>query len=51
VRKKIITGGRERELFGWERGGGGGKGNRIRYGGGDRREAQRTSRRNGNVHP
>jgi hypothetical protein len=41
-------GGREREGLGWERRGGGEKGNRIRYGCVVRREAQRVKRMNGN---
>ena len=45
---KIITGGRGRKEPRWERGRGGEKGGRIKYGG-DRREAQKARKRNRNV--
>jgi hypothetical protein len=42
-------GGRRREGSGWEREGKGGTGLGVRWG--DRREAQRASRMNGNIQP
>lgn len=45
---KIITGGREKEGPGWERGGRGGEGGKGQVEG-DRREAQKTRRMNGNM--
>jgi hypothetical protein len=48
--KKIITGGRGRDLDGREKGEGKGR-TGSDLGGGDRREAQRTKRINGNKQP
>jgi hypothetical protein len=46
-REKYNTEGRRMEGPMWEKGQGGGRGNMIRYGGGDRREALKASRMNG----
>jgi hypothetical protein len=48
--KKAVMGGRKRNKCGFERQGGGGKKNMIRFGGGWR-EALRARRMNGNMQP
>jgi hypothetical protein len=48
--QSYLDGGRGKEGSGWERRGGREKGNRIRYGGTGRREAQRARKMNGNKH-